>query len=260
MENRVMLGVLFAIVAVVGGGWYYFSHKGEETHLEIAKPQPRVEETKPVEPEIRHPLQPESTGSKPLPALAESDATVNDAFAQFIDKDSLKRYFNLDSLIRRVIVTVDNLPRKKIPQMYTLAKPVEGKFQVAGADYAMSIKPENYRRYTLYVKMLESIDTKKLVAAYVHFYPLLQEEYKNIASPKQYFNDRVVEVIDHMLAAPEIQGPIRLVQPKVFYQFAEPALEDLSAGQKIMIRIGPDNAMHVKAKLQEIRKEITAVR
>jgi hypothetical protein len=260
MENRVLLGIVFAIVAAIGGGWYYFSHQNAEEPLSIGKPKEPVAQTKPAEPEIRHPLQTEAAGSKPLPSLMESDPAVSDALAQFIDPASLKRFFNLDSIVRRIIVTVDNLPRKKIPQMYTFAKPVDGKFLVAGSDYAMSIKPENYRRYTLYVRLLEAVDTKKLVAAYVHFYPLLQEEYKNIASPNQYFNDRVVEVIDHILAAPEMQGPVRLVQPKVFYQFAEPALENLSAGQKLMIRIGPDNAMHVKAKLQEIRKEITAAR
>jgi Protein of unknown function (DUF3014) len=41
------------------------------------------------------------------------------------------------------------------------------------------------------------------------------------------------------------------------YEFADPALEARSAGQKIMIRMGSENAAKVKAKLREIRREVT---
>ena len=51
-------------------------------------------------------------------------------------------------------------------------------------------------------------------------------------------------------------GPVKLVRPKVLYQFADPELEGLSAGQKIMVRMGPENAAKVKAKLREIRREL----
>ena len=53
-----------------------------------------------------------------------------------------------------------------------------------------------------------------------------------------------------------VSGPIALVQPKALYQFADPELEKLSAGQKIMIRMGPANAAKVKAKLRQIRSEL----
>jgi hypothetical protein len=44
----------------------------------------------------------------------------------------------------------------------------------------------------------------------------------------------------------------------VLYQFADPELEGLSAGQKIMLRMGAENAAKVKAKLREIRRELSA--
>lgn len=37
------------------------------------------------------------------------------------------------------------------------------------------------------------------------------------------------------------------------YEFADPALEARSSGQKIRIRLGPLNARQVEAKLTEIR-------
>ena len=63
-------------------------------------------------------------------------------------------------------------------------------------------------------------------------------------------------MIDHLLQAPEVDGPIVLVQPHVFYKFAEPELESLSAGHKLMLRIGVDNAARVQKKLREIRREL----
>lgn len=38
---------------------------------------------------------------------------------------------------------------------------------------------------------------------------------------------------------------------------ADPALEQLSAGQKLMIGIGPVNESRVKAKLRDIRHALT---
>ena len=52
----------------------------------------------------------------------------------------------------------------------------------------------------------------------------------------------------------------RSTQPKVLYEYADPALESLSAGQKALVRMGPDNEAKVKAKLRELRRMIAAQR
>jgi len=67
-----------------------------------------------------------------------------------------------------------------------------------------------------------------------------------------------VEAIDDMLAAPELKEAPQLVQPKVWFQYADPDLEGRSAGQKILMRIGPANAAKVKSRLREIRSELTS--
>jgi hypothetical protein len=107
------------------------------------------------------------------------------------------------------------------------------------------------------VQLAEAVDAKTLVGIYVHFYPLLQEDYRALGYPNGYFNDRLVQTIDDLLSAPEVSAPPALVQPKVFYQYADPDLESRSAGQKIMMRMGPDNAARIKAKLREIRALVT---
>jgi hypothetical protein len=40
------------------------------------------------------------------------------------------------------------------------------------------------------------------------------------------------------------------------YQFADPKLEELSAGQKLLLRMGPANAAIIKVKLHELRAQV----
>jgi len=64
-------------------------------------------------------------------------------------------------------------------------------------------------------------------------------------------------VIDHLLATPEPAAPLAVLQPRVLYEFANPDLEARSAGQKALLRMGPENERLVKAKLREFRGAIT---
>ena len=120
----------------------------------------------------------------------------------------------------------------------------------------MTLRPENFTRYDGFVRFAGSLDPQTMIAIYLRFYPLLQQEYRGLGFPNGHFNDRVVEAIDDMLAAPEVTGPIRLVQPKVNHRFADPLLERLSAGRKIMIRIGPAHAARMKTALRALRAEL----
>ncbi len=120
------------------------------------------------------------------------------------------------------------------------------------------IAPANYRRYTPLVKMLAALDTQQVVAVYKRLYPLFQEAYQGLGYPNAYFNDRLIAVIDHLLTTPPVSGPVYLIQPKALYLYADPAMEELSAGRKILIRSGPENATQIKAILHEYRKELAA--
>ena len=83
----------------------------------------------------------------------------------------------------------------------------------------------------------------------------------------RYFNDRLVEVIDLLLATPEpaepprlrlteVKGPIAPERPWVRYEFADPRLQSLAAGQKILVRMGLANERRVKAWLTAFRAEL----
>jgi hypothetical protein len=164
----------------------------------------------------------------------------------------------VDDIVRRFVATIDNLPRQTTALRLMPVKPVGGAFLTSRTENNIEIRSENHLRYRPYLRMVESVDADKLVALYIAHYSLFQQAYRELGYPSGYFNDRLVEVIDHLLATPDIKGPIKLVRPKVMYEFADPKLEKLSAGQKIMIRMGSANAAKVKAKLREIRSELTS--
>jgi len=106
--------------------------------------------------------------------------------------------------------------------------------------------------------VVSQLDAKQLGALYIRYYPLFQQSYQNLGYPNGYFNDRLVEVIDNLLETPDPKGSIDLVRPNVMYIYANPALESRSAGQKLLMRMGPENAKAIKAKLTELRAVIVA--
>ncbi|MBW8079269.1 MAG: DUF3014 domain-containing protein, partial [Gallionella sp.] len=107
-----------------------------------------------------------------------------------------------------------------------------------------------------YVKIAEAINPKKLVGLYVRLYPLFQQAYENLGYPNKYFNDRLIVVLDDLLVAPDIKEPVRLVQTKVYYQYADPDLEGRSIGQRILMRTGGKNEAIVKTWLRAIKQEL----
>lgn len=246
------------VIFGIGVFAFIFYHAWQKTQPEpqrqpaAAPPAP----TPPAEPQIRFPIQREPQ-EKPLPALNESDPAVKEALGGLWRDKTLEQFFHLKDFIRRVVATIDNLPRNKLALRLMPVKQAARQFLTTGKDEGLALSPGNAARYAPYMRLADAIDIKKLVALYVHLYPLFQQAYQELGYPKGYFNDRLVEVIDHLLAAPEVQAPVKLVQPKVFHQFADPELEARSAGQKILMRVGNENAARLKGKLREIRGELT---
>ena len=224
---------------------------------QAAAPAPAPSETAPKHPIEAATVTPPAAATTTLPAVADSDAALQDALGSLFAGVPLDRVVHLREIVPRFVATIDNLPRQTVALSKMPVNPVEGSLLTSQGDANILLRADNAERYATYMKVMEQVDTSKLVRTYVHFYPLFQKAYQDLGYPNGYFNDRLVAVIDHLLAAPDVPAPIALTQPKVLYEFADPALEQLSAGQKIMIRIGPVNESRAKAKLRDIRHALT---
>ena len=254
------LAAVVTLAAVAG----YFALRGAVPQSDplVAVEEPSVSAPLTAEPSVRYPIEAvidpaaEVPDAGPLPALDESDAAVSASVDALLAAGARPDLLLLQDVIRRIVVTVDNLPRERFARRLSPVKSVEGRLLVSGDGDDLVISADNRERYAPYVTLAEAVDIRYLAALYARFYPLFQQAYQELGYPQGYFNDRLVAVLDHLLATPEPAGPLRVVQPKVLYQFADPELERLSAGQKILVRMGPDNAARVKARLRELRRRV----
>jgi hypothetical protein len=257
----VAIAVIIAVAAVI---YWWWQRQPVATAPSASPPVAEAPAPTKAEPAIRHPIEDAQSGLKRsqedhLPALGESDAMIRAALATLSGAAGFDRLFHSEEIVRRFVATIDNLPRKSVAAQVMVARPVSGAFLAAGAEDKLTINDRNAARYTPYVRLAQAVDSKTLVALYVRFYPWFQQAYHDLGYPSGYFNDRLIDVIDNLLATPQPTTSVALVQPHVLYEFANPDLESLSAGQKIMLRMGSENASHVKSKLRELRRLLTGV-
>ena len=260
-DPDVKLLILIVLGAALGGAAWYFKDDifpGADDPV-ILQTEPAVEET------------PAQTG--PIHPIMSSDPTtsLNGELVQLPPLDDSDSYFLLalidgfgpdigdvqvnESLIDKFVATVDNLTRSHVAEKLRPVGRLPGTFAVEseGGDTLLYLDPENYARYDALVNLVAKADLESVAAIYRRFYPLFQESYVRLGYPSGYFNDRVVEVIDHLLQTPEPDQPIRLVRPHVLYEFADAELQARSSGQKLLLRMGSEHAARIKQVLQGLR-------
>ena len=264
--------LILLVLAAAAGGWWYWSHREPAPTVPpptAAAPQPDLPSPPPVA-VASGPLNPIDALAEPdavLPALADSDSAVVKALRDLLGGGPVASFLQTDGFVRRLVATVDNLPRAQAPPRMWPVQPAPQRFSVAGVAEGEAIAPDNAARYTPFVRFAESIDVANAVTLYARLYPLFQQAYEELGYPGRYFNDRLVAVIDHLLQAPEPQTPPRVTltevkgevavsRPWVRYEFADPQLEALSSGQKLLVRMGLENERRLKARLAEVRRQI----
>jgi hypothetical protein len=263
-DPDVKLLVLIVLVAGLAGAFWYFRASDPPPVVPVVT-QPEASEKAVAQDHPIHPVAPFDASRSidrnlvPLPPLDESDAYFLLALVDIFVPDVLNVLFK-EALIDKFVTTVDNLPRNHVAEKIRPVSRLPDTFLAdsAGNSSEYLLSADNYNRYDSLVYLIEIADLEFIDATYRRFYPLLQESYLRLGYPDGYFNDRVVEVIDHLLATPEPEGPIRLVRPHVLYEFADAELEALSSGQKLLLRMGGDHTARIKRVLSSLRTLITA--
>lgn len=264
--NRLWLGLVSVLALVAIGAYFWLQQAPPQLAPQAAvAPPPAIV---PPEPAIKYPVQ-APPGVTELPPLEQADDFVKEQITELLGAKTVGRYIQLENFVRRVVATVDNLSRSlAAPSMWPI-HPTPGRFTVETGRDGSVIGVTNAARYAPFVALVESVDTGRAVALYQRLYPLFQRAYEGLGYPGKYFNDRLVAVIDLLLDTPEpsgalkvelpeIRGPLKPTRPWVLYRFSDPALEGLSGGQKILLRVGRENEKRLKSKLAEIRKLIAA--
>jgi hypothetical protein len=254
MGNTARGFLIVAVLAIAAAAvyWFVLREKPAAPAAPVATPTVPAP-TAPAPPVART----EST-SPPLPSLADSDAEILQALGQLLGSGA-EGWLLRPGVVHRIVATVDNLPGDKVPQQVMPVRPPGGSFTTIDQDGRQTISPANAARYARYVNLVAQLDIAQLVATYRRYYPLFQQAYRELGYPKGEFNDRLVEAIDDLLEAPQPQPPVALVAPRAMYEYADADLQEASAGQKVMIRLGPESEARVKVKLRQLRRALDSV-
>jgi hypothetical protein len=262
-DVKLLLFILLG-AGLAGALWFYKDDLLPPAEAPVVvQPDPIAEEA-PLRSGPAFPITPTDTSPSPegklvpLPPLDDSDSyfllALIDSFGSGVG-DVLVN----EALIDKFVATVDNLSRSHVAEKLRPVGRLQGAFDVdvLGGDSQLTLSSANYDRYSALVNLVASADLEVVAATYRRFYPLFQESYVRLGYPNGYFNDRVVEVIDHLLQTLEPVEPVRLVRPHVLYEFADAELEELSSGQKLLLRMGRENSTRIKQVLRSLRTLIT---
>jgi len=261
-DIKLLVALLLAVILAVAAWFFWDDIFVPAEEPVVVLPQATEDEATPHKEPIHPIASPELSMTAegelvPLPPLDDSDAyfllSLIDLFGSGVEPLLVK-----EALVDKFVATVDNLPRGHVAEKIRPVGRLQGTFVADTGETAKVyvLSPENFVRYSPLVDLASLADLDAVVATYRRFYPLMQESYERLGYPNAYFNDRVVEVIDHLLDTPEPDGPVRLVRPHVLYEFADQELEALSSGQKLLLRMGPENGKTVKQILRDLRARI----
>jgi len=258
------IAAVVVVLAVVAAGVYLARqamHAGKSPGT-TALPESAPAANSTARQPIQHPIGMAQPGvavasTAALPALSESDPAVAAALAALVGGERLHDVLVPRRIIARIVATIDALPRHDGLGVFMLpAHTPQAAFATTVVDGETTMSAQNAARYAPYMALVEHADPRALVAWYVHAYPLFQAAYQELGYPHGYFNDRLLVVIDDLLATPELAHPAALQVSKAYYTYVDPALESLSTGQKLLLRVGPANAAGIKARLREIRARL----
>ncbi|TYO98218.1 DUF3014 family protein [Geothermobacter ehrlichii] len=270
MKLETFAVLLLVVLLAFYAGWYFYDTLEPESPptpaADIEPPPqapPKQSERLPMPP--RHPVslpeKPPETDAKqpavlPFPRkLAEVDGYLQRRLQDLVRDKSLLRLLRLEHFIGRLVVFIDQLPEKNLPRQHLPVNPPAPPFLVDRLDGHDVISSANARRYDPYIRLLTAIPQQTLLRIYRGLYPLFQQAWRQTGQPG-YFNDRLIEVIDHLLATPLPKEPIPLVRHINRYRFADPRLEAESAGRKLLLRAGEQHARTLLQWLKELRTEL----
>lgn len=261
--------IVLGMAMIITGSYFYLSDNTAQPVTAIKK---KVEEIQVIEPVAQQQpvAEAEQSVAQPtisvapqeveaaieLPLLNDSDALLLASLQQLTELNEYRSLLNQEEMIRNFVVFIDNFSRGELLTRFSpLIKPGEP-FSTVKVEQKMYLNPDSYQRYNIYADIIDSMDIDAAISQYRTLQPLFDEAYREIASPQGVFSDSLKKALAVALDAPVIVEPIALIAPSAMYKFADPELEALPAAQKLLIRMGPENTLKLKTKLQQIQQAL----
>ena len=242
--RRWVVAILLVIAVVVTAYVVWVRVRGQATIARTPAPVRATESVRPLGGEAA-PIA--------LPPLNESDPVVADLIRVLSSHPQVAAWLTTDGLIRNFTVVVSNIAEGKTAAK--LVRPLRPltPFRVVERSADIYIDPRSYDRYTPLAEAAASIDAAGSASLYATLKPRIVEAHHELGGLNTPFDRTLERAIVVLLETPIRQDPIRL-QPRggIGYAFADPGIEGLTAAQKQLLRMGPENARIIQTKLREI--------
>jgi hypothetical protein len=237
------LAAVLAIVVIGIGALWYWSRRG-------VPPPPAA----PAPPAASAPAAAPSTetAATALPSLAESDATVRELVAALSSHAGLAHWLVSDDLVRRFVASVVNVAEGTSPRSHLGDLAAGGSFQVRRQGDSQEVDPISFGRWNRATEIFVSIDSPGAADLFHRLHPLFDQAYAEIGDPTSTFDATLERALGRLLAAPLPRPPYEVVPQGVVWAWADHSLEGRTSAEKQLMRLGPDNARRVQAKLREL--------
>jgi hypothetical protein len=223
-------------------GWGLWIFKPEKAPAPIAVAPPPVE-TAP---------QPETPPTPPLPSLTETDSVVRKLMAQLGEGGILSGWLKESDLVRRFVAGVARIADGESPRLsFSFLSPA-GQLQVVTEGGRTFIDPKSYQRYDAVSAAVGSLEPTTIAKIYQSLRPLLEAAYREIGPPNTSFEQVLSRAMGRLIAVPVPAGQVEVVPHTIGYRFKDPKLEALPAGEKHLLRMGPENMKRIQAKLRDL--------
>jgi hypothetical protein len=237
--------VVVVVMALVVAGYMIWKFRDAPTAAPVAVVTP----TRPTT-QTTVPLGGEAT-SVVIPPLAESDPVVAELVRQLSSHPRVTAWLATKGLVRNFVVVVANIAEGAAPAKLLRPLRPDSGFRVVDRNGFTYIDSRSYDRYTPLADAVASVDPKDAANLYATLKPRLEEAHRELGEGHSF--DRTLErAITLLLKTPIPTGPVAVVPRGIGYAFADDNAQSLTAAQRQLLRLGPENARRVQAKLREI--------
>ncbi len=264
--------VAIILIALTGGGWFYFEHLQSNA---VTEPETRIlalpsssKETGTVDPLSVSEAIDGVTTTEAVPGAATDTLVELQQDASFIlpdldHSDALLReemtgispvlsgWLNTDQLVRKYVVIANDFSQGLRLEKNLRFLELDQPFAVDQDNENLFIATKSYQRYDRLAAAINALDVQATLAVYKKFRPLLVQVFREFSYPDEYsLEDIFTKAAAVILAAPARDGQIALERQSACYKFADQQLEALNPVHKQMLRMGPDNTRIIQNKLR----------
>jgi hypothetical protein len=230
------------ILGGAGAWWWIRSNRAPEPATPVAQSTDAVL------------AEPADEPSRPLPMLNQMDTFLRALLGRLSAHPDFARWLATDHLIRQMANVIDRISRGQSPAPEVALLRPRGEFEVTRGG-SPTITAASFRRYDGLASIVESLDAKAVVDSYRTIHPRLDEAYRALGRAEGGVDDAINVALQTLIETPIPAEPVRVRPGKgTTYIFANAEYEGLLPAQKQLLRMGPDNARRIQARLREIQQ------